>query len=76
MTKFKRTHTDSSLITSTAYDPFTEILEVVFCRGGIYEYTDVSEQEYKNLQNSKSVGLFFNGNIRNRKQERYKKVRD
>mgnify|MGYP001053684477 CR=1 FL=1 len=76
MTKFKRTHTDSTLITSTAYDPFTRILEIVFCRGGIYEYTDVTEQEYKNLQNSKSVGLFFNGNIRNRKEERYKKVRD
>lgn len=76
MTKFKRTHTDSSLITSTAYDPFNRILEIVFCKGGIYEYEDVSEQEYNNLQNSKSIGLFFNGNIRNRKEERYKKVRD
>jgi hypothetical protein len=76
MAKFKRNHTESSLITSTAYDPTSEVLEVVFCKGGIYEYTDVSAQDFANLQNSKSVGVFFNGNIRNRKEERYKKVRD
>lgn len=76
MAKFKRNHTESSLITSTAYDPFTKVLEIVFCRGGIYEYADVSEQEFKNMQNAKSVGLYFNGNIRNKKEERYRKVRD
>ena len=76
MTKFKRNHTESSLITSTAYDPLTEVLEVVFCRGGIYEYAGVSEQEFKNMQNAKSVGLYFNGNIRNKKEGRYRKVRD
>lgn len=76
MAKFKRTHTTSSLITSAAYDPFTSVLEIVFCRGGIYEYADVSAQEFENLQNSKSIGLFFNGNIRNRKKEHFKKVRD
>ena len=76
MTKFKRTHINSSLITSVAYDAFTKVLEIVFCRGGIYEYADVNQQEYDNLMNSRSIGLYFNGNIRNRKIERYNKVRD
>ncbi|EAY24428.1 KTSC domain-containing protein [Microscilla marina] len=76
MAKFKRNHTESSLITSTAYDPFSQVLEIVFCRGGIYEYANVSEQEFKNMQNAKSVGLYFNGNIRNKKKELYRKVRD
>lgn len=76
MTRFKRIHINSSLITSVAYDAFTKVLEIVFCRGGIYEYADVSLQEYDNLMNSKSVGLYFNGNIRNCKQERFRKVRD
>lgn len=76
MTKFNRIHINSSLITSVAYDAFTNVLEVVFCRGGIYEYANVNQQEYKNLMNSKSVGIYFNGNIRNCKEERYRKVRD
>lgn len=76
MTRFKRIHIQSSLITSVAYDAFTKVLEIVFCRGGIYEYADVNQQEYDNLMNSKSIGLYFNGNIRNRKIERYHKVRD
>ena len=76
MTKFNRVHIDSSLITSVAYDAFTKVLEVVFCRGGIYEYANVNKQEYNNLMNSKSVGLYFNGNIRKYKEERFRKVRD
>jgi hypothetical protein len=76
MTRFKRVHINSSLITSVAYDTFTKVLEIVFCRGGIYEYANVDKQEYQNLLNSKSVGLYFNGNIRNRKEERFIKVRD
>lgn len=59
MTKFKRTHTDSSLIESPAYDPFNRVLEIVFCKDGIYEHKNISEHEYNNLQNSKSIGLFL-----------------
>ena len=76
MANFRRKHATSSLITSVAYDAFSQILEVVFCKGGIYEYNNVTPDQYEQLRRSKSVGEYFNSNIRNNKQHLYQKVRN
>jgi hypothetical protein len=74
MGKFVRKHANSSGITSVAYDEMDCVLEVVFCKGGIYEYNQVSQKEFNNLRNSDSVGEFFNKHIR--KTHKHRKVRD
>lgn len=74
MGQFKRQHINSSLITSVAYDDFSQIMEIVFCYGGIYEYANISPQQYEGLTSSRSVGEYFNQHIRKSKQ--YRKVRD
>lgn len=74
MGKFTRKHANSSGITSVAYNALDGILEVVFCKGGIYEYNQVSQNEYENLRNADSFGTFFNKNIR--QNHKHLKVRD
>jgi len=75
MAKFQRKHATSSLITSLAYDAFAQVLEVVFCKGGIYEYRNFSPDQFEKLRRSDSIGEYFNTNIRNNKQFLYQKVR-
>ncbi|MDX2304123.1 MAG: KTSC domain-containing protein [Microscillaceae bacterium] len=75
MANFRRKHASSSLITSVAYDAFSQVLEVVFCKGGIYEYSNISPDQYEQLRRSDSLGEYFNTNIRNNKQLLYQKVR-
>jgi hypothetical protein len=74
MGKFIRQHANSSGITSLAYNELDCTLEVVFCKGGIYEYTNVSPTEYDDLKSSSSIGEFFNKKIR--AKNRHRKVRD
>lgn len=74
MARYKRIHSDSSMITSTAYQPHTETLELVFCNGGIYEYHQIEQEVYQQLMTSSSVGEYFNEYIRMRYP--YTKVRD
>ncbi|MDA9499550.1 KTSC domain containing protein [Bradyrhizobium sp. CCBAU 11357] len=55
----------SSHIASIGYSPGSEILEVEFRNGTIYEYYNVPEVIYEQLMNASSIGQFFNANIRN-----------
>lgn len=52
------------MITSLAYRADAQVLEVVFCNGGIYEYAQFSENDYQDLVTSKSIGEHFNQFIR------------
>lgn len=74
MARLRRIHSDSSMITSTAYHPHTETLELVFCNGGIYEYHQIGEEIYEEFLAAESIGEYFNNHIRLKYP--YTKVRD
>ena len=53
------TKVKSNMIYAVGYDPKEKILEVVFTKGKIWAYEDVSEEEYKNLIESSSIGSYM-----------------
>lgn len=55
----------SSNLHSVGYDPSTEILEIEFRSGGIYQYFDVPLDIHDALMNSPSLGKYFIANIKN-----------
>lgn len=59
-----RISVNSSNLASIGYDSNSNILEIEFNSGGIYEYYNVPESEYRNLMNADSHGKYFAANIR------------
>lgn len=55
----------SSNLAAIGYDPDTEILEVEFLNGSVYEYKNVPQVVYDELMSSSSHGTYFNSQIRN-----------
>lgn len=55
----------SSVIASLQHDPGTNVLEVVFHTGRVYEYFLVQKSVFEELLRAESVGEYFNKNIRN-----------
>lgn len=66
----ERTHVSSSNIRSIGYDPKSQILEVEFLNGGIYQYHDVPESVYERLMSASSKGRFFTDHIRGKYRSR------
>ncbi len=67
----QRTPVKSSDITSIGYDD--NILEIEFHNGNsVYQYFQVTEQEYNELMNAQSHGKYFNQYIKNKHQ--YEKI--
>lgn len=58
---------DSSTIASLGYD-MVDKLYVKFINGSIYEYTNVTIQEFHKALSAKSTGTFFSEYIRNKKE--------
>jgi len=54
----------SSNIASIGYDNSTEVLEVEFLSGAVYEYRNVPSVVHEELMNAASHGSFFNREIR------------
>lgn len=63
---YKMVKVNSSAIAEIGYDRIKETLKVVFNSGSEYEYTGVSEAEYKNFVGAPSVGRYYNMKIRSR----------
>ena len=61
-----RTYVTSSLIQSIGYDANSQTLEIEFVKGGVYQYSGVSEDEYAGLMGSESHGKHFLANIRDK----------
>jgi len=61
----KRENVDSSNLASVGYDEESQILEIEFNHGGVYQYYDVPKEEYQSLMNADSLGSYFYHNIRN-----------
>ena len=69
----ERVPVSSSNIRSVGYDKETQMLEIEFDGGGIYQYLNVPEHVYSNLMSASSKGSYFHRHIRNR--YRFRKVR-
>lgn len=54
----------SSALHAVGYDRETEILEVIFNTGRIYQYTHVPPEVFQALRDSPSPGRYFTENIR------------
>lgn len=55
---------ESSNIEGISYLAESKILKIRFKGGGEYVYKGVEELQYKNIQNAKSIGKYFNDNIK------------
>ncbi len=60
----KRMEVDSSYLRSVGYDSLTQVLEIEFRRGEVYQYLDVPATVYTDLINAPSQGRYFNANIK------------
>jgi hypothetical protein len=64
----------SSNLSAVGYDPNTQILQVAFLNGGLYEYSGVPASVHTGLMTANSHGSYFNAHIKNG-QYRYQKLR-
>ena len=62
----ERHQVDSSVIVAVGYDGGSSILEVVFRTGRTYRYFRVPPKAYDALVHAKSIGAYFNREIRPR----------
>jgi hypothetical protein len=62
--KMERENIDSSTILSVGYDGQSEILEVEFKNGGIYQYYNVPQAIFEQFMESSSKGSFLHANIK------------
>lgn len=60
----ERTEVSSSAVRSIGYNAETQILEVEYLGGGVYQYTNVPASEYEALMSSSSVGKYLQNNIK------------
>jgi hypothetical protein len=60
----ERTSVSSSTISAIGYDPDTQILEVEFLNGSVYEYSGVPSSEHDGLMNADSKGKYLHANIK------------
>lgn len=62
--KIKRIPIDSSMISAIGYDAKDKTLYAEFVNTGyIYAYSEVSQEEFEEIQQASSVGRYFRNNI-------------
>ncbi|MBD2306850.1 KTSC domain-containing protein [Chroococcidiopsis sp. FACHB-1243] len=54
----------STIATSIGYDCNDRILQVEFSSGSVYQYADVEPETWEALQETNSLGRFYNNNIK------------
>ena len=64
-TFMSRTQISSTSLRSVGYDQATSTLEVEFCRGNVYRYSDVPASRYEGLLSAYSHGSYFDRFIKN-----------
>ncbi|HYG62703.1 MAG TPA: KTSC domain-containing protein [Thermoanaerobaculia bacterium] len=57
---------ESSAVSSVGYDPRSEVLEVEFRSGAVYDYFEVPRGVYESLMKASSKGRFVSRRIRDR----------
>lgn len=63
-TGIKMHSVSSSNIAALGYEEESNTLAVEFNSGALYHYADVPREVYEALDNSQSIGKFFNANIK------------
>jgi hypothetical protein len=61
----QRTSVTSSSLISVGYDPQSEVLEIEFHSGGIYQYSGVPQSVYDGMMIADSKGKYFHRNVKN-----------
>jgi len=61
----ERKPVSSSNVAAIGYDVETEILEVEFLSGSVYEYRNVPQVVYEQLMNTSSIGSFISKELKN-----------
>ena len=59
-----RTTVESSQIKSVGYDPATEVMEVEFSTGSIYEYAGIPANIHADFMRAESKGAFLGRHIK------------
>ena len=62
----ERTQVASSNIASVGYDKVSQILEIEFHHGAIYQYFDVPEKVFEELMSSPAMGSYFMNEIKSK----------
>jgi hypothetical protein len=62
----ERTPVTSSNIRAIGYDSDSQILEVEFNYGAVYQYVGVPQGEHEGMMNADSKGQYLNANIKGR----------
>ena len=60
----ERMPVSSSSIATIRYDIETQVLEVEYHNGGVYQYQGVPQETFEEFKNSSSKGNFLNQRIR------------
>ncbi len=60
----KRIVVESNYLRSVGYDSSSQVLEIEFRKGDVYQYIDVPPEIYTELMNAPSHGRYFNANIK------------
>ena len=64
---------ESSNILMSTYLPKKNVLYISFVRGGVYSYTNISNEIYEKFESSDSQGKFFINEIKNNEKHPYAK---
>jgi hypothetical protein len=56
----------STNVASIGYDVDTQVLEVEFVNGGVYQYMNVPQEVFDEFQGASSKGSYLAQNIKNR----------
>ncbi|MER3491375.1 MAG: KTSC domain-containing protein [Mastigocladus sp. ERB_26_2] len=65
---------NSSMANAIGYDSNTNILQIEFHNGTVYQYSDIDQDTWQDLHQADSIGKFFNENVRGKYQ--YERVDD
>ncbi|MBD2429716.1 MULTISPECIES: KTSC domain-containing protein [Fischerella] len=65
---------NSSMANAIGYDSNTNILQIEFHNGAVYQYSDIDQDTWQDLHQADSIGKFFNENVRGKYQ--YERVDD
>lgn len=60
----ERDYVQSSMIASYGYNASLAILEIEFNKGTVWQYSDVPESVFYEMQGCESYGKFFHANIK------------
>lgn len=64
----ERVAVESSTIRTIGYNPETQVLEVEFNKGGVYQYLEVPPPQHEALMGATSKGQYLAQNIKGRYQ--------